>query len=309
MINKVENLSIRHLRAFVQVSQVGSFTQAASQLHVTQSSLTATIKQLEQQVGLKLLDRTTRRVLLSVEGERFMPVARQLISNFDTAMSDLKAIAAGQSGKISLAASPSIISQLMPKVIAQFQPRYPGISLALHDHNAAIIEQQVLDNEVDFGLGGNHSNQADLNYQLLMSDRYGLVVPDAHPLASHNVIGWQQIRKQNLIQLTSDTGIRAQLSRNPEQLPSDIDFENPLLEVSNPAALAEMIRSGLGISVLPELAASTRQFAELKFIPLNAPLISRDVYLISRKGRALVPAAETLIELVKETVQKQKFQS
>ncbi|MFT6352829.1 MAG: DNA-binding transcriptional LysR family regulator, partial [Neptuniibacter pectenicola] len=78
------NISIRHLRAFTEIAKSGSFTRAAENLHLTQSTLTATIKQLEEQVELKLFDRTTRRVMLTGEGENFFPVAEKLISDFDT---------------------------------------------------------------------------------------------------------------------------------------------------------------------------------------------------------------------------------
>ncbi|MCV6612808.1 MAG: LysR family transcriptional regulator [Amphritea sp.] len=88
------NLSIRHLRAFREVAQCGSFTQAAQRLHLTQSTLTATVKQLEQEIGLTLFDRTTRRVVLTREGQQFRSVAERLISDFDTAITDLRPLPA-----------------------------------------------------------------------------------------------------------------------------------------------------------------------------------------------------------------------
>ena len=91
----MNNISIRHIRAFLAVARDGSFTRAAESLHLTQSTLTGTIKQLEEQAGLTLFDRTTRQVLLSGEGERFLPVAERLLSDFDTAMTDLRAVAEG----------------------------------------------------------------------------------------------------------------------------------------------------------------------------------------------------------------------
>jgi len=103
----VNNTSIRHIRAFLAVARDGSFTRAAESLHLTQSTLTGTIKQLEEQAGLTLFDRTTRQVLLSGEGERFLPVAERLLSDFDTAMTDLRAVAEQQQGQVGIAASPS----------------------------------------------------------------------------------------------------------------------------------------------------------------------------------------------------------
>ncbi len=300
----MHNLSIRHLRAFVAVADCGSFTQAAAQLHLTQSTLTAAIKQLEEQVGLVLLDRTTRRVYLSAEGERFLPVARGLLSNFDTALSDLQAIAAGQSGQVGIAASPSVLSQLLPPVIARFHKQHPAVGIHLRDDSAGGIEQRVLNNEVDFGVGGNHSHHVELSYQPILQDRYGAVLPDGHPLLESESLCWEDLSDYQLIYLTSDTGIRAQLSRMPVSMPTGLKLDGPLLEVSNPAGLAELVKAGIGIAVLPALAAATASFSSLHFIPLAAPVIEREINIISRRGRSPSPAAAQLSGYLQQYVQQ-----
>ncbi|RTE65799.1 LysR family transcriptional regulator [Amphritea opalescens] len=294
------NLSIRHLRAFTEVANCGSFTQAASRLHLTQSSLTATIKQLEQSVGLILFDRTTRRVLLTLQGEQFRPVAEKLISDFDTAIGDLQAIAGQQQGQVAIAASPSTISRLLPPVIDDYRQQYPDIAISLRDDSAGQIEQRVLDNDVDFGIGANHSAHPELNYQPVLSDRYGVVVPACHPFIGESSIPWQRLIKEELLFLSADTGIRAQLNQFRQAGQLLLSDQKAILEVSNPAGLAALIRQGIGISVLPALAASTESFKELRFIPLIEPPMRRQVCLVSRKGRSLSPAASTLLSFARE---------
>lgn len=292
------NISIRHLRAFAEVASSGSFTRAAENLHLTQSTLTATIKQLEEQAGLKLLDRTTRRVLLSDAGESFLPVAEKLISDFDTAFNDLQATASQQQGKVGIAASPSMISCLLPPVIKQYHAQFPNISLYLRDDNASGIEQRVLDNDVDFGIGGDHSHQPELNYQPILRDQYGVVLPPEHPLAQYPELDWQTIQQQPQVHLSDDSGTRSQLLAFARQHQIVLSSDKVLIEVSTPAGLAEMIKTGLGISLLPALAASTQAFAGLNFIPLKEPAMHRDIFIISRKGRALGPAAESMLTLI-----------
>ncbi|WP_286238613.1 LysR family transcriptional regulator [Neptuniibacter halophilus] len=292
------NISIRHLRAFIEVAACGSFTRAARNLHLTQSTLTATIKQLEDQAGLKLLDRTTRRVLLSGQGEAFLPVAEKLLSDFDTAFSDLQATASHQQGKVGVAASPSMISRILPEIIKHYHQQYPGIGIYLRDDNAGGIERRVLENEVDFGLGGNHSNQPELNYQPVLRDRYGVVLASDHPLAGSARLCWQQIAGLPQIQLTADTGTRSQLLKLQQANNLELNLPEALIEVSTPAGLAEMVRAGLGIALLPALAASTSAFTGLNFIPLSDPELQRQICIISRQGRALSPAAESLLQLI-----------
>jgi len=290
-------LSIRHLRAFYEVATCGSFTRAASSMHLTQSTLTATIKQLEQDVGLTLFDRTTRRVILTTAGEKFLPVSIRLLSDFDTALSDLKALAEQQQGHIGIAASPSTISRLLPVVIQQYRSEFPNISISLRDDSAAQIEQRVLENEVDFGIGANHSAHPDLSYQPLLKDRYGVVVTTDSPLAMATEIRWHQLQQQQLLFLSADTGIRAQLSQFREAGGSSPEGERAMVEVSNPAGIAALIKQNLGISILPALAASTESFKELQFIPLKQPIINREICIVTRKGRSLSPAAQSMLEM------------
>lgn len=292
------NISIRHLRAFIEVATAGSFTRAADNLHLTQSTLTATIKQLEEQAGLKLLDRTTRRVLLTREGESFLPVAEKLLSDFDTAFNDLQATATQQQGQLGIAASPSMISRVLPEVVKQYHQRFPKVGIYLRDDNAGGIEQRVLDNEVDFGIGGDHSQQPELNYQPVLSDRYGVVIPAGHELASRETVTWKEVKVMPQIHLTEDTGTRSQLLKLEGMNNLKLPIHGALIEVSTPAGLAEMVKTGLGISLLPALAASTRAFDQLEFIPLTEPTLNREICIISRKGRALNPAAETLQALI-----------
>ena len=294
------NLSVRHLRAFREVAQCGSFTRAAEALHLTQSTLTATIKQLEQDVGLILFDRTTRRVVLTGAGDRFQPVAERLLSDFDTALNDLRSLAEQQQGQVTIAASPSTISRLLPPVIQKYHSSFPNIYLSLRDENAAQIEQRVMDNEVDFGIGANHSNKTELNYQPVLKDRYGIVISDHSPLQGKTELPWRILQQQKLLFLSADTGIRAQFNQMRQQSGIEIDDQQATIEVSTPSGVAALIRQQLGISILPALAASTESFKQLQFIPLTDPVIDREICLVTRKGRSLSPAGQSMLEMVKQ---------
>jgi len=286
---ETNNISIRHLRAFVEVANSGSFTRAASHLNLTQSTLTATIKQLEQQVDLTLFDRTTRRVILTAAGEQFQPVALRLISDFDTAITDLKSIAGYRSGRVGIAASPSMLTRLLPVAIAEFHRQHRDIQLYLRDDGAGGIEQRVLDNDVDFGIAGNHSNDPEIEYTPLLRDQYGVV---GHPnFISGDLSQWQQLEGHTMLYLTEDTGIRAQLAKLQQQSGFSLGVQTPQIEVSNPAGLAALLDQQLGLSILPSLAAGTSAFSELAFEPLQQPQLFRDIYLLTRKGRTLSPAA------------------
>jgi DNA-binding transcriptional LysR family regulator len=294
----MNNLSYRHLSAFLEVARHGSFTHAAEHLHVTQSTLTATIKQLEAKVQLMLFDRTTRRVNLTREGERFYPVAERLISDFDTAINDLRASAQQQRGQIGIAASPSVLHSLLPPVIKAYCTAYPNIGISLKEEGASGIEDSVINNVVDFGIGGNRSAHPELLYQPILSDRYGVVMNTDDPLATSlaEELAWHDIKARSLTMLSAENGIRIQIEQliNSQQIP--LSLSGSLIEASTPATLASLVKNGIGISILPALAASTPAFDSLLFKPLSEPVVCRELCLITRKGRSIGPAGQELLK-------------
>ncbi|WP_432695324.1 LysR family transcriptional regulator [Marinobacterium sp. YM272] len=301
------NISIRQLQAFVQVAHNGSFTRAAEGLHLTQSTLTAQIQQLEDQAGLKLFDRTTRRVLLTAEGERFLPVAQRLLSDFETAVTDLQSRAELKQGHVSLAGSPSVVTRLLPSALPEFRTQHPGISVHIRDDSAGSLEQRVLNNEVDFAIAGNHSQQPDLEYRPILRDLYGLVVTRHHPLAASKQLEWAQVPDEELLLLSGDTGIRAQLERFSASGQLNIQLDKARIEATNPAGVAALIAQNLGVSVLPALAADTHSFEQLRFIPLREPELEREICIITRRGRALSPAAAALLASIREQLSRMKL--
>ena len=299
---KTNNISIRHLRAFCEVAQQQSFTLAAKALFVTQSTLTTTVQQLEEQVGVKLFDRSTRKVYLTATGAEFLPTAQRLLFDFDGFLKDLSATAQVQRGQVAVAASPSFTSELLPAVVAQFHQAYPQVKTTLVDVTAQQIEQMVASHEVDFGIGSNRSGRQELSYTPLLKDSFGVVFPSDSAQAASSPATWADCQNQTVLELTSDTGIQAFLKLLPEPLGVE-----GVLSASSPATLGALVDKGLGVAILPALAASTAAFAGLTFRPLAEPRLERTLYLIERKERALSPAGEQFKALIIESLKTQSL--
>lgn len=292
--------SIKQLRAFVEIARRGNFTRAAEALSLSQPALTIIINQFEDILGVRLFDRTTRRVRLTQEGSAFLPTAERLLHDFDTAIDDLRAVAERRRGRVGIAALPSVAVRLLPDIVAKFTLRYPGISVHLHDDNASGVQQRVLRGEVDFGIGSRWEDSADLEFRPLLSDPFGLVCPADHPLASaRGPIPWQALGGHPFLGLARDTGIWPLLHRVSD-LPESVLA--PQYEVSNIATLEGMLQAGLGITALPALAVPRRRELRLVFRPLTNPVLHRDLCAITRRGRSLSPAAESLYELAAEEI-------
>lgn len=290
------NATLQHLRCFVAVARESSFTQAAKRMCLTQSSLTAAIQQFEREAGLKLFDRTTRRVTLTREGSSFLPVAERLLQDFEAAMADVRAVAERQRGHISIAAAPSVVTLILSPVIAQFSSAFPNISVVVSDGSSENVQRRVLTGEADFGIASRWSDDPGLEFKPLLRDRFGIVCRQDHALAKlRGRLTWKHLHTHRYVGLATDTGIRAMLHSVPGLPPM---LRTPQYEVSSTTSLQAMLIEGLGVSVLPSLAAHLAPLDSLAFRALHEPRLEREICLIVRRGRALSPAAQSVLAMV-----------
>lgn len=294
----MNNISIRHLTAFVEIANCASFTRASRVLNVTQSTLTASIKQLELQAGLSLFDRTTRQVTLTKEGQRFYPVAKRLIIEFRLAMDDLTAGAEQQRGHITISTSPSGNSFLLPELVKNYHQNYPKIDITIFEAGATTIEEHILSKTADFGIGGNHSHHSELIYRPILEDRYGAVMPVDHPFSKQRQLSWSQLTTEKMLHLSPENSIRNELDNLQQQNIIQYPIKPPVIETSTPNGLAALVRNRVGITVLPSLAALAITATDLVFVPIVGPTRSRELCLVTRKDSALSPAALSMLDML-----------
>lgn len=294
---KATRITLRHLRCFEAVAETGSFTLAANRLFQTQSSLTATIKQLEELAGLRLFDRTTRRVELTKEAVWFKEVAGRLLRDFDGAIADLEALSKSDRGTVSLAASNSVIAHVLLPVLEAFRAAYPGVAISLEAAEADKVERAVLGNEIDFGLAARVNGFAELDYRRLFADRLGVIVPQDHALAGDTAeLAWRDIAEERFIELFDDTGVGAILANASEHgLPVPVEGSD---YASSSFSLHALMRLGGRICVIPSLGAATPPLDVFAFRDLREPVIEREICLVTRSARSPSPNAQRLLEIL-----------
>src|SRR5262245_656673 len=155
-------VDLHQLRIFVAVARLGNFTRAAERLGLSQPSLSLHIRQLEQDLGVRLFDRSTRSVALTPAGEDFLPTAERLLDDFRAAAAAVADLAARRRGRVAVAVLPSVAADLLPRAIALLRARHPDVSVSLRDDVAEHIPARVRSGEVDFGLGAIDSMDADM---------------------------------------------------------------------------------------------------------------------------------------------------
>lgn len=294
-------ISLRHLRCFVAVAETSSFTLAAGRLFQSQSSLTATIKQLENAAGLKLFDRSTRRVELTKDAVWFKDVADRVLRDFDNAILDLQAVSKSRRGSIKIAAAPSMMTHVLAPTLIEFRRSFPEIRISVYDAGSDKIEQGVLKGEMDFGISSRLNNFPDLDYTPIIADPFGVVFPKSHPLA--NVKGklkWSDLKGYDYIGLTRDTGIGALLDEYPEL--GLKDRGDSYDHASSTTSLYALLKLGGKISVLPSLAAHAGPLAEFSFRELHGPKIEREICLITRHLRSMSPSTQRLLSVLSATI-------
>ncbi|HVE05885.1 MAG TPA: LysR family transcriptional regulator [Paraburkholderia sp.] len=297
----IKKISLRHLRCFVEVADTGSFTLAAARLYQTQSSLTATIQQFEEEVGLKLFDRTTRRVVMTADAERFKPVADRVLRDFYTAIGDLQAISLSHRGHVRIAAVPSMVEHVLTPALASFQRAFPDITISVSDGSADKVERAVLSGDVDIGISSRLNNFTDLAYLPIVGDRFGVLYPPDHPLGKiRRALRWSDLADHKYISLAHDTGIGAFLDSHPAtgtHHPTSLHDR-----ASSTTSLFAMLNLGGRIAVLPEIAVLASPLKKFTFRELHDPVVTREVCLITRQLRSFSPNTQRLVQALMETI-------
>ncbi len=302
------NITLRHFRCFVAVANTGSFTLAASQLFLTQSSLTATIRQFEDAVGVKLFDRNTRRVAMTPEAARFKAEAERILSQFDGALSDLESLSQGRQGHVRIAVVASVTNYFLGDAIAAFRQAYPRITFSLHDAGSALVEKMIVNGDIDFAISTPHHGYDELVYTPLFADRYGVICAAEHAYAhGARPLKWSDLDPAEYVGFTEDTGIGAHLREHAGKAGF---FEQQHDEVSRTSSLHAILRGGGRYSILPALAASSivpplapgAAPGPFVFRELGSPRLAREVCLITRRLRSLSASSELFLQYMRDVI-------
>jgi DNA-binding transcriptional LysR family regulator len=294
------SVTLRHLRAFEGVARLSSFTRAADELQISQPALTMAVRQLEEMVGASLFDRTTRRVTLTLEGGDFLPTAQRLLHDFDVAIEDIRAVAKRWRGRVGIASVISIATKMLPRAIREFGDTHPAISVHLRDGNSSDVRRRVRRNEVDIGFASMDRSDPELDFAPLFRDQIGLLTRADHPLLRmRRQLTWADLDGHDFLGLAPGTATRPILE-SVTNLPASVLA--PRYEVSNQSTLEAMLEAGIGVTIVPALTGSRQANAPLQFRPLADPVMWRTIYVITRKGRKLSPAAYTLAGMVSASI-------
>ncbi|NIF30814.1 LysR family transcriptional regulator [Enterobacter sp. Cy-643] len=290
------NYSLRQLRVFVAVAHAGSFSRAGESIGLSQSAVSHSLKELEAELGVKVLDRTTREVVLTPAGELLAPRLERLLEELTTTLLDARVVGHQLSGTVRVAASQTLSAHLMPQSIAASAEAYPNIRFMLHDASQQWVLQSIRQGEVDFGVVIDPVQASDLECETVLSEPFLLLCRSDHPFAEREQIDWQALQGQKLVLQDYASGSRPLIDEAFIRQGIEV---NVVQQIGHPATLYPMVEAGIGLSVLPALALPLPEGRPLVVKRLT-PVINRQLMLVRRKNRSLSRAAEAIWQEVRE---------
>lgn len=290
------NFDLSDLRAFVASADLGSFRAAADFLNISPSALSRRVEKLEAAFGVRLFERTTRKMELTIAGRSFVEKARNVLTELESSLFGMEDLNRRLTGLVTIACVPSAVSFFLPTALATYHRHYPGIRLRLIDETSSVVFLAVARGEADFGLTYIGTQEPDIEFSPILQDPFVLACTRNHPLASRRSVTWSEmVDYEDYMLLAQGSGNRTLIDN---ALARTVRPPQWFCEVQHVPALVSLIESGLGVGVVPKLALPQDKHRSVVSIPLTEPTITRTIGVIRRKGRPLSVAAQHFFDLL-----------
>jgi DNA-binding transcriptional LysR family regulator len=289
------NLKLRQLAGFVAAARLGSFSAAARELAMTQPAFSQLIRELETALGVRLFERTTRRMELSDAGRRLLPMVERPLDDLKDAAALIREFSTGRRGRMVFASLPSVAFGFALRALALFKSRFPDIAVRMiEDQNLDLIEK-VLHREVDFGIGILAATHRELSFRQLMVDELLAVFPLRHRYAAKRRLTWGDLEGEPLVLLPRRSSVREMV--DAALVRSGVGAE-PAYEVANMVTAMGMARAGMAVTIMPRIALAELNMDGLRSARIDGPRPLRRIGIITRANRPLAPAAAAYVEML-----------
>lgn len=293
-------MELRQLRYLVTIAEEQSFTRAAERLYVSQSALSQQVKQLEGELGVQLLDRSGRRVLLTLAGEALLRHGRRALCALDEATAEIGELEALQRGSLLISAVETVVAYIIPRAVSQFTQAYPGIQLRVEERPDEAIEQRLLAGEADLGIGFVPSVREEIETEALYEERLSLIVTGTHPLAGCEAVQLADLDRLPLVLLPTSSCTRRQWDSYAAQ--ADVTAQI-LVEMNSIHGILQAVAQTNTATVLPALASRTSAVDRFISIPLVNPTPKRTVGVLYRRHGYRSRAAQAFVTILRALAQ------
>jgi LysR family transcriptional regulator, hydrogen peroxide-inducible genes activator len=275
-------MEMHQLRYVVAVARTRNFSRAAEQCHVSQPSLSQQIQKLEDELGERLFDRMKREVKLTSHGETFLHRALRILEEADAAKREATDAKSLLRGTVTVGVLPTIAPYLLPDVMASFTKNFPGVQIVVQEDTTARLLKLALACEIDFALASRPIRDERLEVRELFSEELLLALPPRHPLIRKRTVSTDDLVDERLIVMQEGHCLGDQVLGfcDRHDLHHHISFRSAQLET-----IQSLVRAGLGISLIPEMAAQRDRKNAPEFRSLHSPKPSRQIVTVWPKQR------------------------
>ncbi|WP_170149663.1 LysR family transcriptional regulator [Rhodoplanes roseus] len=290
------------IQAFLSIAERGNFQRAAAYLNLSQTALSHRIRKLEDDLGLKLLSRTSRPVTLTSAGMKLLPKAQATLDELSATMEELRQQGRSGQRRLSIGCLPTLAERYLPPILNRFKERHPDVAVRVHDNSATEISAMVQAGTVEFGVTIVAANSADLTVSILLKEPYVLVCASNHPLAREKAVNWDVLLRYPLIRVSPQTGNRILLD---DALGSRREKLQWLYEVQHTSTAIKLAAEGVGLTILPRLAV-TNIDSKVAAVPLQNPKVTRAIGIVSRAGVPMSSLADEFAQIVGRELKKDR---
>lgn len=290
-------MEIHQLRYVIALARTGNFSRAAAQTHVSQPSLSQQIQKLELELGQRLFDRQRNRTRLTKYGERFLPRAEKVLHELDEARREARESDILEAGEIILGVLPTIAPYFVPKAVAAFGQKYPGISITILEETTEVLLGLLSRHEIDFALASLPLPGDQWVINQLLTEELLLAVPPGHSLATKKVITLDDLSQADFVLMKEGHCLGDQVLRFCEKNEFQPRVRSRSAQIETILALVE---AGQGVSLIPAMA-QPRSTQQVIYRSLQEPAPERAIVSVWRKRRPPSRAAEEFLAQLRGT--------
>jgi DNA-binding transcriptional LysR family regulator len=291
-------MNLDTLKLYCDIVRLHSFSKAAKSHAVTQSAASQSIAQLEESLGLKLIDRSKRPFAITPAGQKYYEGVRGILSDYSRLEAEIKHVTAAVAGTVRVAAIYSVGLYDFGRHMRRFMTEYPQAKVRLEYLRPNKVQDAVVEEEADIGIMSYPHADRIVTVLPWRSEKMVFVCHPSHRLAVSTLINAQDLEGENFVGFDADLPIRKAIDRSLKQQHTSV---NIVMEFDNIETIKQAIEVGAGIGILPE--PTVRREAESKrlvAIPLAMSELVRPVGIVYRRNRPLPPAVQKFITLLKQ---------
>ena len=294
-------MELRHLRYFVALADKLHFGNAASQLHISQSTLSHQIRQFESELGTPLFRRENKRVYLTPAGQALLPRAIAALGEIDSGILEMKKPSDEIQGQVQVGTLPTLAIGLLPRALAVFLSANTRTKVVIEEMTSMeVMRRRLVDETIDIGLGYSALNDEEVSSEILYEEQTKLVVNAGHPLAQKKKIRLVDLHRQRLM-FAKASPYREILQRYFREVGAEPDV---MIELDGVAALPQLLLHLNIAAIVPEYAVPAQ--GAFTAIPIERPIPVRMPAIYFKRKRNLSPIARKLVAAIREIADERR---